>query len=55
MVKIPQVSVLLMVVDDNGKNSGKKRKAILNKHFKYIGITYKFIGKTFISYFSFSK
>lgn len=55
MVKIPQVSVLLMVVDDNGKNSGKKRRAILNENFKYIGITYKFIGKTFISYFSFSK
>ncbi len=55
MVKIPQVSVLLMVVDDNGKNSGKKRRAILNENFKYIGITYRFIGKTFISYFSFSK
>ena len=55
MVKIPQVSVLLMIVDDNGKNSGKKRRAILNENFKYIGITYKFIGKTFISYFSFSK
>ena len=55
MVKIPQVSVLLMIVDDNGKNSGKKRRAILNENFKYIGITYRFIGKTFISYFSFSK
>ena len=55
LVKLPEVSALLMVVDDNGKNSGKKRKAILNKKFKYIGITYKFIGKTFISYFSFSK
>ena len=55
MVKIPQVSVLLMIVDDNGKNSGKKRRALLNENFKYIGITYRFIGKTFISYFSFSK
>ena len=55
MVKIPEISALLMVVDDNGKNSGKKRKAILNKDYKYIGISYRFIGKTFISYFTFSK
>ena len=55
MVKLPQVSVLLMIVDDNGKNSGKKRKAILNENFRYIGVTYRFIGKTFISYFAFSK
>ena len=55
MVKLPEVSALLMIVDDNGKNSGKKRKALLNKNFKYIGVTYRFIGKTFIAYFSFSK
>ena len=56
MVKIPEVSALLMIVDDNlKKNSGKKRKAILNKDYKYIGISYRFIGNTFISYFSFSK
>jgi len=56
MVKIPEVSALLMIVDDNlKKNSGKKRNAILNKDYKYIGISYGFIGKTFISYFSFSK
>ena len=55
MVKIPEISALLMIVDDNGKNSGKKRNAILNKDYKYIGISYRFIGKTFISYFTFSK
>jgi hypothetical protein len=55
MVKIPEISALLMVVDDNGKNSGKKRNAILNKDYKFIGISYRFIGKTFISYFTFSK
>ena len=56
MVKIPEVSALLMIVDDNlKKNSGKKRNAILNKEYKYIGISYGFIGKNFISYFSFSK
>ena len=56
MVKIPETSALLMIVDDNCmKNYGKKRKALLNKKYKYIGVTYRFIGKTFISYFSFSK
>ena len=54
LVKIPEVSALLMIVDDSGKNPGRKRKAILNKDFKYIGINSKFIGKTFIAYFTFS-
>ena len=44
MVKIPEISALLMVVDDNGKNSGKKRNAILNPEFKKIGINSRFIG-----------
>ena len=55
LVKIPEVSALLMIVDDNGKNAGKKRMTLLNKDYKYIGISYRFIGKTFISYFTFSK
>ena len=55
-ISIPEISVLLMIVDDrNKKDSGKKRKAILNKDFKFIGITSKFIDDTFIAYFSFSK
>ena len=44
-----------MIVDDNGKNSAKKRKALLNKNYKYIGISFRFIRKTFIAYYSFSK
>ena len=55
LIKIPEVSALLMIVDDSEKNPGKKRKAVLNKEFKYIGISSKFIGKTFIAYFAFSK
>ena len=55
LIKDPFVSTLLMVVDDNGKNGGKKRKAILNPEYKYIGVDSKFFGKTFIAYFSFSK
>jgi hypothetical protein len=36
-ISIPEISVLLMIVDDrNKKDSGKKRKAILNRDFKFI-------------------
>ena len=55
LIKIPEVSALLMIVDDSGKNPGRKRQAVLNPNFKYIGVTSKFIGKTFVAYFSFSK
>jgi hypothetical protein len=55
LVKNPQISVLLMIVDDNGKNSGKKRYCLLNDEYKYIGINSKFIDKNFIAYFSFAK
>ena len=54
LVKIPEVSALLMIVDDSAKNPGKKRQAVLNKNFKYIGISSKFVGRTFIAYFTFS-
>ena len=55
LIKIPEVSALLMVVDDSTKSPGKKRQAILNKNYKYIGINSKFIGKTFVAFFTFSK
>ena len=54
LIKLPDVSALLMIVDDGEKNAGRKRNAVLNKNFKYIGINSKFIGKTFIAYFTFS-
>jgi hypothetical protein len=55
LIKIPEVSGLLMIVDDTNKNAGKKRLALLSKDLKYVGVTSKFIGKTFIAYFAFSK
>ena len=55
LIKLPEVSVLLMIVDDGEKNAGRKRNAVLNKNFKYIGINSKFVGKTFIAYFTFTK
>jgi hypothetical protein len=54
LIKLPDVSALLMIVDDGEKNAGRKRNAVLNKNFKYIEINSKFIGKTFIAYFTFS-
>ncbi len=54
-VKNPEIAVLLMIVDDTEFSNGKKRKSILNKEFKNIGIDSKFIGKNFIAHFSFSK
>jgi hypothetical protein len=55
LIKLPEVSALLMVVDDSVKNPGRKRQAILNKDFKYVGINSHFIGRTFVAYFAFSK
>ena len=55
LIKIPEISALLMIVDDSTKSPGKKRQAVLNKNYKYIGISSKFIGKTFVAYFTFSK
>jgi hypothetical protein len=55
LIKLPEVSTLLMIVDDSEKNPGKKRNALLNKEFKYIGISNKFIDGKFLAYFTFSK
>ena len=54
-IKNPEIAVLLMIVDDSESSEKKKRNAILNKEFQYIGIDSKFIGKNFIAHFSFSK
>ena len=55
LIKIPEISALLMIVDDSEKNQGKKRHTLLNPDYKYIGISSKFFGKTFVAYFTFSK
>ena len=38
-IKIPEVSVLLMLVDDSAKNPKRKRETLLNPNYKYIGIS----------------
>ena len=55
LVKLPDVSALLMVVDDNVKNTGRKRNAILNKDFTIFAVNYiEDHRKNFISICSFA-
>ena len=54
-IKNPEIAILLMIVDDTEFSKGKKRKSILNRDYKNIGIDSKFIGKNFVAHFSFSK
>ncbi len=54
IIKEPETSFILMIVDDSEKKSGLKRKDILNPHFKYIGINSIAINKSFVCYLTFS-
>ena len=54
-IKNPEIAVLLMIVGDYKDGQNKKRNAILNPEYKYIGINSKFIGNLFIAYYTFSK
>ena len=54
-IKDPEIAILIIIVDDTEKNSGKKRAAVLNKDFKYIGISSIYEGNTFCAYYTFSK
>jgi len=51
IVKDPETSFILMIVDDCGtNNSGRKRKDLLNPNMKFIGINSICIGKVFSCY-----
>ena len=50
IIKDPEISFLLMIVDDNGIKSGMRRKDILNPRMKYIGISSVEIKKNFVCY-----
>ena len=54
MIKNPEVSALLLMVDDNEKSCGKRREVILRKDIKYVGISAGDVGGTFVAYFVFS-
>ena len=50
IVKDPETSFILMIVDDSEKNVGQKRKNILDPNVKYIGINSTSFGKSFACY-----
>jgi hypothetical protein len=54
MIKNPEVSALLLMVDDNEKSNWKRRDIILRKDIKYVGISAGEVGGTFVAYFAFS-
>ena len=54
IIKEPETSFILMIVDDSEKKSGLKRKDILNPELKYIGINSVTINKSFSCYLTFS-
>lgn len=54
-IKNPEVGVMLMIVGDYKNAENKKRNAILNPEYKYIAVNSKFIGNSFIAYYTFSK
>ena len=53
-VKEPETSFILLIADDS-KNSGVKRKDILDKNKKYMGIVSKKIDKSFACYITFAE
>ena len=50
IIKDCETCFILMIVDDTGANSGKKRNDILDPSMEYIGIVSKIIGKIIASY-----
>ena len=54
VIKDPEISFLLMIVDDNGFKSGKRRRDIMNPNMRYIGITSTEINGYFICYITLS-
>ena len=50
IIKDSETCLLLMIVDDTGANSGKKRNDLLDPSMQGIGIASRTMGKTFASY-----
>lgn len=50
IIKDDETCLILMIVDDTGANSGKKRNDILDPSMQGIGIASRMVGKTFASY-----
>ena len=54
IIRDPEISFLLMIVDDTGSRRGMKRKDILNPKMKYIGISSIEINGSFVCYITLS-
>ena len=54
VIKDPEISFLMMIVDDNGDKSGMRRKDLLDPNMKYIGINSIDINGTFVCYLTLS-
>ena len=54
LIKDPEISFLLMIVDDNGSRRGMRRRDLLNPHIKYIGISSVEINNNFVCYITLS-
>ena len=50
IIKDPEISFLLMIVDDKSSNGGMRRRDILNPKMKYIGISSTKINRNFVCY-----
>ena len=50
VVRDPEISFILMIADDNGAKSGKRRNDILDPNMKYIGISSVEINDSFACY-----
>ena len=54
VIKDPEISFLMMIVDDNADKSGMRRKDLLDPNMKYIGINSIDINGTFVCYLTLS-
>ena len=54
VIKDPEISFLMMIVDDNGIKSGMRRKDLLDPNMKYIGINSIEINGNFVCYITLS-
>ena len=54
IIKDPEISFLMMMVDDNGVKSGMRRKDLMDPKMKYIGISSIEINGNFVCYITLS-
>ena len=52
VIKDPELSFLMMIVDDIGEKSGMRRRDLLDPNMKYIGISSVEINGCFVCYFT---